>query len=173
MSLGPRRLPAWGMSQVEIVHGGVSRVLRNEPRESNSTYGWSRKAKSAPQARTVGPIISAVAEPASTLVLSGQSASSLQLAVVPQSSPQIMGFAGSGLTGSVSGALPLHGTHGSQSVPGSAQSGWARIGVAGRPSATSAAGSSSAVALEPLVATEGGGGGPAWAARAAAKQGEE
>ncbi|GIL44550.1 hypothetical protein Vafri_2081 [Volvox africanus] len=152
--------------RVEIVHAGVSRVLRNEPREQSfRTFKTSRKSGSS-RRRSVGAMVSAVSEPAGTnSVVSAPSQSSIQIsAPVPQSAPQV-GFAAAGMAStagpaaSISGALQHQVTHGSQSLSGVAQGAWTRIGSAGRPSTASAAGSSSAAGMEPLSMAEGGGGG--------------
>ncbi|GIL75862.1 hypothetical protein Vretimale_5572 [Volvox reticuliferus] len=155
--------------RVEIVHAGVSRVLRNEPRKQSSfnTSKTSRKS-GASRLCSVGATVSAVSEPA---VISAPSQSSIQIsAPVPQSALQVglttagMASAG-GPAASISGALQHQVTHGSQSLSGVAQGAWTRIGSAGRPSTASAAGSSSAAGVEPFPTVDGGVGGALGAAR--------
>ncbi|GLI65507.1 hypothetical protein VaNZ11_009056 [Volvox africanus] len=159
--------------RVEIVHAGVSRVLRNESREQSSSASKASRKSGSSRARSVGAMVSAVSEPAGThSVVSAPSQSSIQiLSPVPQSAPQ-MGFAAAGMAStagpaaSISGALQHQVTHGSQSLSGVAQGAWTRIGSAGRPSAASAAGSSSAAGVEPFSLAEGGGGGALGGTRA-------
>ncbi|GLC73267.1 hypothetical protein PLESTF_001354100 [Pleodorina starrii] len=162
--------------RVEIVHAGVSRVLRNVPEAAGRSFTASKTSRN-PTARPLRPVglptVTAVPEPAASPPMVPSTApSSVQLPVpVPQSAPQVGltaglgGVAGaSGPTASVSGALLHHTTHGSQSLSGVGQSAlaWTRVGSApGRPSTASVAGSSSAAGAEPLTEAGGGGGGGA------------
>ncbi|KXZ56309.1 hypothetical protein GPECTOR_1g272 [Gonium pectorale] len=145
--------------RVEIVHAGVSRLLRNQPqtRTHSATSGAMK-----PPAQLAVPLVNATSEPASLPTQGSQSQSSIQLAA-PQSMPaptpssHSMGLADNAQATSVSGALQ-HQPHPSGSgAPASAQ--WTRVGSGGRPSLASIAGSSTGAGAGGDAPVTGDGGG--------------